>query len=272
MYHHHQQRWLPLLQWILLATIIGLALLGHGSRAEEAQQQQQQQQQQQKEFASVKMPKLLPDKSPTRMPGHFAPLHTTSGIDVNNGTVFSNHTVMDMLNDIKNLSSFRQLIQATPGYAKAFGTTNERFMVFVPSNHAFTLVDGWQSRTNTTDGQAYLRYTVAYHVVAHAIDLGAVPRQWPWPLPTLAVAKKGRASLMIYVGEKDAQVNCATIIAPMINVKNGAIVVVDQPLDPWLEAPKVADVLYNKETISCKALNDKAKRDMMASSSSSSAS
>jgi hypothetical protein len=93
-----------------------------------------------------------------------------------------------------------------------------------------------------------------------------MPALYPWPFPTAAYSRdKSIKSILFYNHQTDAQVNCATIISQMINAGNGAVVVIDQPLDPWLEAPAVNAFAFNHTIISCKSLDNKAKLDFKTS-------
>ncbi|KAI8051448.1 hypothetical protein BDF22DRAFT_690764 [Syncephalis plumigaleata] len=257
MFHYQPQRQLIILQWILL-FIIGLSIAISAKEQAEGEG---------RVFNSFLTPKLAANKTPTKLPGEQLLLLTESGIDVNSGKIYPNLTVMDVLNDIKNISFFRELVHSVPVFEKAFRTQTQRHIVFAPSNDNFILVDGWKDHANTTDGQAQLRYTLGYHVIQFGLDLGAFPALQPWPLPTVAYSKEKRVkSILFYIHKKDAQINCATIISQMINVGNGAVVVLDRPLDPWLEAPAVNAFVNNGTGISCKSLDSKAKLDFTPSS------
>ncbi|KAI9598685.1 FAS1 domain-containing protein [Syncephalis fuscata] len=195
------------------------------------------------------------------LPGSYPPLSLMPGFELSENKTYSNLTIMDVLSNVQNLSNFAKIINTSSMFKKYLSNKAQRCTIFVPVNSKFQLADSWEERAKTKEGQGYLEHMLAYHLISdHSYDFGRWSSYTQSFVPTAALdTNNDPKSLLVYMGSKRMQVNCAVVVASTINVNNGIIYVIDQLLDPWLETPIVKGFSKNGEGITCKQLSEKVK-------------
>ncbi|KAI9597577.1 hypothetical protein BDF19DRAFT_420485 [Syncephalis fuscata] len=207
------------------------------------------------------LPSITQGAIPAKLPGKYPSLDTRPGFELVENKAYNNLTIMDVLNNVKGLSSFASLVNASEKFKSYLSDRSKRYTIFATNNSRFKLADKWQEAVKNPDGLNNLEHMLAYHVASKdSYDFGSWPKHTQSFLATSALFRDNTPkSLIIHMEPRRMMVNCAIVASYSINVSNGIVYIIDKLLDPWLEAPSVEDYSKNQKPIACKALMDKVK-------------